>query len=68
MQYESDRIVCKSNEHIFGFASSLKTAKGYISKCKKSESEYNPRNFKIFDHYADVDPDTNYVPCVYQED
>lgn len=68
MQYTSDEIVCRSNNHVYGMASTIKTAKQYISRCKKIEAQYNPRNFRIYDHYADVDPVTDYVPCVYQED
>ena len=49
-------------------ASSIKTAKMYINRCRKQKAQYNPRNFRIYDHWADVDPITNYVPCVYQED
>ena len=66
MQYESDRIVCGSNKHEWGCrASSLATAKGYIRRCRKEKAAENPRNFRIFDSWADVDPSTNYVPCVY---
>lgn len=68
MQYESDQIVCRSNDHIWGNASSIKTCKQYINRARKVMAEYNPRNFRIYDHYADVDPETDYVPCVYQED
>ena len=66
MEYESDRVICRSNVHIYGFASSLKTAKGYISKCKKFYAEYNPRNFKIYDTYGECASD-EHVPCVYFE-
>lgn len=68
MQYTSDEIVCRSNNHEYGMASTIKTCKQYISRCKKNKAQFNPRNFRIYDHYADVDPVTNYVPCVYQED
>lgn len=78
MQYESDRQMgwnfdeggnrIPSYNHIYGFASSIKTCKQYITRCKKNEAEYNPRNFRIFDHYQDVDDATGYVPCVYKED
>lgn len=68
MQYESDQICCGSHNHEWAMASSIKTAKQYISRCKKEMAQYNPRNFRIYDHWADVDPETNYVPCVYQED
>jgi len=68
MQYNSDEIVCRSNNHLYGYASTIKTAKQYISRCRKAEADHNPRNFRIYDHEADVDPETDYVPCVYQED
>ena len=66
MCYDSDQIVCGSNEHVYGFASSLKTAKQYINRCCKEKAEYNPHNFRIYDTYSDLDPKTGYVPCVYQ--
>lgn len=72
MIYESDKINPFSNigahNHIYGDASTIKTAKQYINRCKKNEAKYNPRNFRIYDTYADVDPVTNYVPCIYRED
>ena len=72
MQYESDQRNPFSNigeyEHFYGYASTIKTAKQYIRKCRKEEAQYNPRNFRIYDHWADVDPATDYVPYVYQED
>lgn len=68
MQYESDQICFGSNNHKWAMASSIKTAKMYINRCRKQKAQYNPRNFRIYDHWADVDPITNYVPCVYQED
>lgn len=68
MQYESDVVVCGNNNHYFGNASTLNVAKGYISKCRKYCSDEHPRNFRIYDHFADVDEETGYVSCVYQED
>ena len=68
MQYESDEIVCRSNNHTYGYASTIKTAKQYIARCRQTQVQHNPRNFRIYDHYADVDPNTDYVPIVYQED
>lgn len=71
MMYESDKRNPFSNigefTHTWGYANSIKTAKGYIGKCRKAEAEYNPRNFKIYDIDGDIDPATNFVPCVYQE-
>ncbi len=72
LHYESDEHNPFSNigeyEHIYGNASTIKTAKQYISRVRKTEARHNPRNFRIYDHLADVDPSTDYVPCVYHED
>ena len=68
MQYESDEVVCRSNDHLYGMASTIKTAKSYISRVRREKAQYNPRNFRIFDHFQEVDPSTDYVPCVYRED
>lgn len=67
MMYESDRIICGTNDHLYGYASSLKTAKAYIPRCKELFASYNPRNFRIYDSYGDIQADTNFVPCVHQE-
>lgn len=66
MEYESDRILCGSTTHVYGFASSLKTAKGYISRCRKDYPQENPRNFRIYDTWGDA-PEGEHVPCVYAE-
>lgn len=72
LHYESDERNPFSNigeyEHIYGNASTIKTAKQYISRVRKTEARHNPRNFRIYDHWVDVDPSTGYVPCVYHED
>lgn len=74
LEFESDKINNFSSRedfrysHFYGFASTIKTAKSYISRVKKTYAEDNPRNFRIYDHYADVDPVTDYVPVVYQQD
>lgn len=71
VEFESDKRNPFSNlgehNHTYGYASSIKTAKRYIAKCRAEESPYNPRNFRIYDVFADVDPVTDYVPCVYHE-
>lgn len=67
MCYESDEVICRSTNHHYGYASTLKTAKQYISKVRKNEADRNPRNFRIYDHWADIDPLTGFVPCVYHE-
>ncbi len=66
MEYESDKKVCGSYSHVYGFASTLKTAKTYINRCRKNDVEYNPRNFRIFDTWGDC-AENEHVPCVYQE-
>lgn len=66
LEFESNRIICGSNIHIYGYASTLKTARGYISRCRKIYANDNPRNFRIFDTQADV-PEDEPVPCIYSE-
>jgi len=66
MEYESDQIVCRSNRHTYGSASTLKTAKGYISRCRREHAEENPRNFRIYDIEGEAAED-EHVPCVYSE-
>lgn len=66
MEYESDRKVCGGYSHVWGFASSIKTAKGYIARCRKREAGHNPRNFRVYDAWADC-PEGEHVPCVYRE-
>lgn len=79
VEYESDRYDSRaydrekgdygSYNHYYGsHASTIKTAKTYINKIRKEYAAENPRNFRIYDSWADVDPLTNHVPCVYQED
>lgn len=66
MEYDSDRKICGSCSHVWGFASSVKTAKGYISRCRKECAEYNPRNFRVYDTWGNIE-DCGHVPCVYSE-
>ena len=72
LEYTSDDPTPHSVDmynHVYGYASTMQRAKGYIKDCRESYLQrYNPRNFRIYDTWADVDPVTNYVPCVYQED
>jgi len=49
VRYESDKISCGSNDHTYGNASTIKTAKGYISKIKKELADEHPRNFRVYD-------------------
>lgn len=65
-EFESDKVVCHSNTHIAGFASSIKTAKGYIGKTRKMDTQYNPRNFRIYDTLGELN-ESGHVPCVYKE-
>lgn len=57
-----------SYDHDYGSASSIKTCKGYISRIKKLYAAENPRDFRIYDSWADVDPVTDHVPYVYREE
>lgn len=66
LYYESDQKICNSHNHFGGYASTIKTAKSYISSIKKREAEYAPRAFKILDIYAGMDEDID-PPCVYSE-
>jgi hypothetical protein len=73
LQYTSDEYNRFSNrdpyDHFYGYASTIAGAKKYISRIKKSYlHRENPRNFRIYDHEADIDPSTGYVPCVYQQE
>lgn len=68
VRFESDQRICGSQDHFGGNAGSLKSAKTLISHIKDDYIEYNPRNFRVFDSFADVDPQTNHVPCVYRCD
>ena len=69
LAYDREKGERGSYTHYYGsHASTIKTAKSYIRKIRRELAEENPRNFRIYDSWADVDPVTNYVPCVYQED
>lgn len=66
--YNPETGVYGTYEHDKGYRSnSLKTAKGYISRIKKEYAEDNPREFRVYDVDADIDPKTNFVPVVYFE-
>lgn len=66
LEYESDRKLCGTHSHTYGFASSQKTACGYIARCRKQCAAENPRNFRVFDSWGEVKD--GHVPCVYEED
>ena len=79
IRYMSDKRSCwrwsyevgdyvENYDHEYSQTNSLKTAKKWISEIKKIHAKDNPHNFRIYDHWADVDPETHYVPCVYQQD
>ena len=68
IQYESDKMICGSNVHTDGNASTINGSKSVIRNIRKRLAGENPRNFKVYDCWADVDKNTNFVPCVYSED
>lgn len=68
VRYTSDRKVCGEYDHPAGNASTLKSAKAIISSIRRDYAEYNPRNFRVYDTWADVEESTNHVPCVYSVD
>lgn len=65
MVYESDERICGDYSHVWASASAFKTAKGYITRCKKVEAQYNPRNFKIYDLCQAEE--NGHAKCVYGE-
>ena len=69
IRFESDQVVCGSNDHMLCNASTLRSAKDAIRSARKKDfiAVYNPRNFRVYDTWADV-PEDQHVPCVYQED
>ena len=66
--WDIERQEYGSYDHDYGSASSIKTCKGYISRIKKLYATENPRDFRIYDSWADVDPVTDHVPYVYREE
>lgn len=65
VEFESDKQTCGDNIHIYGFASTLKTAKSYFCKIRKEYAKDNPRNIRVYDTFGEVV--NGFVPCVYQE-
>ena len=55
------------NDEFYGNASTIKTAKSYISRIKKHYADQEPHNFRIYDMWSDVD-DIYKDACVYQRD
>lgn len=64
---EKKRDYDSYNHYYSLHASTIKTAKTYIKRIRKEYADENPRNFRIYDSWGEVDLLTNYVPCVYQE-
>lgn len=50
-----------------GNTSTLRGAKAIIRNIRKNLAEDHPRNFRVYDSWADVDSETDFVPCVYSE-
>ena len=67
IEYESDRVICHSNRHNAGNASTLKSAKAVIRNIRKNDTENNPRHFCVYDCWAETDPVTNFAPLVYED-
>ena len=67
VEFTSDRIICGSNKTIISRCSSLRSAKSVIRKTRKDYSEYNARDFRVYDTWAEIDVATNHVPCIYFE-
>lgn len=67
IEYESDRRICGSYNHPGGNASTIQSAKSVIKNIRRMKAEHNPRNFRVYDSLGEIDPATNFVPCVYVE-
>lgn len=68
MMFQSDKTICGSNEHVYSMSNSISGAKSSIKRCRKMFESDRPRNFRIYDTMSEIDPKTNFVQCVYQED
>lgn len=71
--FDKNRYNCKTSEygsfdHFGGNASTIKSAKSVIRNLRKLYAVDNPRNFRVFDCFADIDPETNHAPCIYLEE
>lgn len=67
VEYESNRKICGGYNHPGGNAGTVKGARSIIRSIRKQEAEHNPRNFRVYDSLGEIDPSTNFVPCVYSE-
>ena len=65
VEYESDKVVCGSNKHEYCRTNTLKTAIGVAKRVKKELADQNARNVRVYDCFAELDPATNFVPCVF---
>ncbi len=72
LMYMSDQKIYGSYDHHWADASTIKAAKGYISKVREAEAEHHPRDFRIYDSWGGVQEDevtgVPFVPTMYQED
>ena len=53
IRYESDKVVCRSNEHTYCNASTLKTACNIAKRIKKELATENARNIRVYDLMQD---------------
>ena len=67
LYFTSDEVVCRSNDHFYGNYSTFKVAKAAISNIKRLYADKNPRNFRIYDQWADV-ADDEPIPCIYRQE
>lgn len=51
-----------------GNVSTIRAAKSVISRFRRENQHTHPQDFCVYDCWAEVDPATNFVPCVYHED
>lgn len=56
-----------SYDHDGGNASTLRSAKSVIRNIRRDYADESPRNFRVYDSYAEIDIKTGFVPCVYAE-
>lgn len=66
MRYESDEVVCGSNEHDWAGANTISTCKKYIRECRRYKGNEHPRNFRVYD--IEVTDENGCAVVVYRED
>lgn len=64
IRYESDKIVCRSNEHSYCNASTLKSAIAIANRIKKELADENARNIRVYD--VDAGDCNEPAPVVYE--